>query len=1196
LVELCVLGPLKFLADGREVALGSLQQRAMLALLLIHVGEPVSRDRLVDELWGERPPASAAHAVQVYVSGIRKSLRCSEVEVRSTGSGYLLEVDTDRVDARRFEQLVGEAQRRLAEDPSGARELFAEALGLWRGAPLGEFAEFEFARQEANRLEELHAVALEGVAEARLAAGEHAEVIGQITSLAAANPLRERPRRLLMLALYRSGRHAEALAAYRDAVVAFDELGLQPGPELRALEEAILRHDPALRIPSAGPAEGLAASKSLHPKDGVDSSEVWSLPAVLRSTPSAAFVGRAGERAVIEMSRDQAREGARRVVLVSGEPGIGKSRLAAFAAHGAHGEGFAVLWGACSEELAVPYEPWIEVCSQFVEHAPTELLERHVQRHGGELSRLARELPRRLPGTPEPERSDPETERFLLFSAVSGALVQLAAHKPVCLVLDDLHWADGQSVALLKHAVRTAESSALQVIVSFRDSDLGRDHPLSAVLADLRRIEGIERIALHGLAATEVSEVMAAAAGHELDADALALAEEITSETDGNPFFVGEVLRSLVESGRLLYDKRTERWSVDRSAPPGLPESVRDVVGRRVERLGDQAREVLTLGAVIGRSFELELLRRLVDLSEGRLLDLLEAAVGASLLDESTGQAGRFRFVHALINQTLYDGLGPTRRARMHYQVAEALEDLYGADPGDHVGELALHWRLATMAIDTRKAADYAFRAGQRALDSLAPAEAVKLFADALELLGPVEDPQRCRALIGLGEAQQLTGDPAYRTTLLDASRIAATLEDAGLAAGAALANTRGFMSLIGDLDEERVDAIDRALALDDRSDPSRRSQLLALQSQELLYESDRTRRQAIATEAIALAREISDPRAKARALQHAFHGLLSPDTVAVRASVAEDLLANATAAEDRTLEFWAVYLAQNVSFETGDFARARLVLDRQQELAEGLAQPTLSWIALVHAAAWELIRGDLVAGEGLARLGLEAGNAAGQPDALQIFGEQRALVRTYQGRGDERLIELSRQAAAVHPRMGVWAASQADYESHFGRREVAAAILRDAVESRLERVGWDTLRLVTLAFYADAAARLRAVEAAALVHELMTPWSDQFVWGGACGYGHARLWIGVLAATLGRDAEADEHFAFACRFHGDHELRLWEARSRLGWAEALNARGEHDRAREHASRAFDLARANGYGLIEHLAAPIVNAGAVAGR
>ena len=179
---------------------------------------------------------------------------------------------------------------------------------------------------------------------------------------------------------------------------------------------------------------------------------------------------------------------------------------------------------------------------------------------------------------------------------------------------------------------------------------------------------------------------------------------------------------------------------------------------------------------------------------------------------------------------------------------------------------------------------------------------------------------------------------------------------------------------------------------------------------------------------------------------------------------------------------------------------------------------------------------------------------------------------------------------------MAVWAASTAQYEAHFGNKETARALLREGVDDGFERVGWDTLRLVALTFYTEAAARLRALDAAALVHEQMMPWQDHFVWSGALGYGHVRLWLGVAAATLGRDAEADEHFAFACRFHDDNGLRLWSARSHLGWAEALATRGEQARAQEHAYRALELARAYGYGLIEALAAPIASVGAAAGN
>ena len=299
-----------------------------------------------------------------------------------------------------------------------------------------------------------------------------------------------------------------------------------------------------------------------------------------------------------------------------------------------------------------------------------------------------------------------------------------------------------------------------------------------------------------------------------------------------------------------------------------------------------------------------------------------------------------------------------------------------GRSPDEHVAELALHWRLA--ATDSSKAAHYSVRAGRHALDSLAPGEAAKLFADALDLLGTVEDADCCRALIGLGEAQQLTGDPAYRTTLLHAARIASSLGDPDLAAAAALANTRGFTSLIGDLDDERVDAIERALELDDRSDhgPARPVARAAVAGAALRARPGPA--QALATEAIALARDIGDPRVRARVLQHVFYGLWGPDMVAVRADLANDLLASAQAAEDRALEFWANLLLLHVSFETGDFARAQVVRDRQQELAAALAQPTLNWVAQVGVAAWAVLEGDLVAGRAARQAGARARRAGG--------------------------------------------------------------------------------------------------------------------------------------------------------------------------------------------------------------------------
>jgi hypothetical protein len=885
------------------------------------------------------------------------------------------------------------------------------------------------------------------------------------------------------------------------------------------------------------------------------------------------------------------RDGVRQVVLLSGEPGIGKTRLASFAAHRAHAEGFAVCWGSCSEELAVPYEPWIEVCSQIVEHAPQELLERHCKRHGGELSRFVRTLGERVEELPSPQTSDPETERYLLFSAVAGLLEQVAQSLPVCVVLDDLHWADGQTVALLKHVVRTTEQQPLQVIATYRDSDLGKDHPLGAVLADLRSVEGVQRIALHGLGSDEVAQIMATAAGHELDEDILQLAHEIATETDGNPFFVGEILRGLWESGALIFDEDSGHWSVDRSGAIALPESVREVIERRVERLGKEALELLRLAAVIGRVFDVELLESMLEIDESQLLDQLEAAVSASLLAESDERVGQFRFAHALINQTLYEGLGATRRARLHQRVAQALEGLYGEDPGDRLSELALHWRMAAVSVDKAKAADYAVRAGRRALESLAPAEAVKLFSDAAELIGDVDGTERCEALIGLGEAQLQTGDGAYRETLLDAARIASTMADAELAARAALANNRGngVSSAFGEIDTERVAAIERAIELDDPPNRARRARLLAIKALELEWDPDVRVRRSLAEEAISLARATEEKRTLAEVLRNVVEAIRAPDTLAWRLRLAEALVDCAAEVGDPALGISAHTSLFNTSVEQGDLKRAKLALERATLIAHELDQPTLNWFSLFNTAGWELLHGDLVSSERLFETGLQIGQEAGQPDAVFVYAAALQQARIFQGRGQE-IVAMMEQSVSAYPAITAWRAGLASMLAYLDRGAEAAKILEQAATDRFEHVASNSATLTALALYADTAALTGSSGPASILYELIEPWSDQIVWNGVIGYGHARMWLGLLAACTGEHERTDEHLAFACEFQETHGLLLWAARAHLGWAQAFAERGDAARAREQAARALELSREHGYGAFEARSAALVEA------
>lgn len=482
------------------------------------------------------------------------------------------------------------------------------------------------------------------------------------------------------------------------------------------------------------------------------------LPAALRSVPQIAYVGRAAEHQWLgEMSRE-VRDGRQRIVFLSGEPGIGKTRLAAHTALVNHNAGFTVFWGAAVDDLGAPYGPWIQALSHYVEHAPEEVLVAHVDRHGGEITRLIRNaLAERVAGVPAPQQADPDTERYLLFDSVAGLLQAASDRSPVVLVLDDLHWADSQTLSLLKHVAASMSDSALLVLGTYRDSDLERGNPLADTLADLHRLDGVERRMLDGLEVDDIADVVAAVAGIEMDAAALELAGDVAHETDGNPFFVAEILRHLTESGAISQGSNG-RWELRSPiADLELPHSLREVVCRRIGRLGDELERILTVAAVIGRTFDIELLDLLVEGDEEDLLDALEGALQASVLVESPQRAGRFSFAHALINHALYDATGATRRGRLHRRVAEALEQLCRTESGerlvaqsleDAVGSaggsaaiLAYHWREAG---DSERAVDYLIKAAERAEVEGARAEAVGLFNQAVELT-PEGDADRRR-------------------------------------------------------------------------------------------------------------------------------------------------------------------------------------------------------------------------------------------------------------------------------------------------------------------------------------------------------------------------------------------------------------------------------------------------------------------
>ncbi len=885
------------------------------------------------------------------------------------------------------------------------------------------------------------------------------------------------------------------------------------------------------------------------------------LPERLRELPAIGYVGRVAERDRLTDLWAQAREGSLRLALIGGEAGVGKTRLSTHLALAAHGEGATVLYGRCDEDLGVPYQPWTQALGHLVREAPQRILDGHVKRFGGDLARLVPGLSDRLSELPAPRQSDPETERYLLYAAIAGLLEGASADEPVVLIIDDLHWADAPTLSLLRHVVTGAPAMRALVVGTYRDSDLSREHPLTALLADLHREQGVERMKLTGLDSEDVLALMEAAAGHELDDDGRALAREIARETAGNPFYAGEVLRHLTETGALVQEDGG-RWRLTGSlAELGLPQSVREVVGRRVERLGADARTALSAAAVIGREFDLDLLLAVVEFPEDRLLDLLDEAVAASLLQESAERAERFVFAHGLVEHTLYEDLGRARRARLHKRVAQALEELCGGEPGERLGELAGHWAAAVVSADTAKAIHYARLAAERALQQLAPDEAARWYSQALELYDQApggERSGRCELLIGLGEAQRQVGNPEHRQTLLDAAALARELGDTDRLVRAVLANNRGWTSQLSAVDSERVQTLEAAAQTLPDDDP-RRARVLALLASELHFAGQPARCRALTAEAIEMARAAGDPAALAHTLVNAGYAIWVPDRLPERERLTDELLELARRLDDPSLSFRVAVKSLGVGLEAADRPRIESGLAAMRTLAASVPEPFLEYQRLVCEAGWALTQGELQAAEQWGIQAFEASRASGQPDTVLNFGVLLFHVRYAQARLGEIVEESLRLADGQDNRSG-WRAAAALALIEAGREDQAREL---ALAEDFQNVPWDMVWSTAMLLWVDACSRLRVLDRAGELYQLLAPFSGQLTGAGAHVVGSFSWALGRLAATLERYEQAEDHFAAAAELEQRLGAPLLLARTRAGWARALIARGRpEDRGR----------------------------------
>jgi tetratricopeptide (TPR) repeat protein len=771
--------------------------------------------------------------------------------------------------------------------------------------------------------------------------------------------------------------------------------------------------------------------------------------------------------------------------------------------------------------------------------------------------------------------------------------------------LDDLHWADTATLLLLKYIARHPQTTRLMVVGTYRETDVAVDHGLASVLADLGREQLIERVALGRLEEAAVSELVSWHTGNRAPAD---LRRMVFEETDGNPFFVVEFSRHLIES--TLADAATTAGS---AAPAArrlpLPEGVKDLIRSRLSRLGTPTTRVLETASVIGQTFAFDTLERLSDLGQDELVDALDLAVRTQLIQESVACQGRYAFSHALIRDVLYATLTTTRRSLLHRRVAAAVKDARAADLDPHVAQLAYHLEQAGSPEDLERAVAYEVRAGEHALAMLAYEQTAAHYRRAVEMLERQSTPdrraQRCDLTIAQGEAERMAGDPFHRQTLLRAAALAREVGDSERLARAALANNRGFNSSAQGVDHERVAVLEAALVALDDADSAVRAELLAQLGVELIADGDWRRRAQLVDDALEMARRVGDPATLARVLTQHSVGKLNPNTLSARVAHLREAWRLADSTEERLLASQAANFGFNTALEAGEFELAHEFLVRLHALAEQLGQPMIEWYAAVARATRCSVTGSPKEAERLAFPAYELGRRAGQPDALVFFLGHIYVARLLQGtldRDDPDLAGLFGVPGSSPPVGPEFAPSRSipllfssamsailcelgrfeDAREHFG-------LLMD----ELTDLPNDYSTLAILASASIACSHLGEAGRARQMHDLLAPHADRFVNTGATGaswMGAVRHHLACLCATMGRTADAVEHFAAAERVYERRSVTGWLVRCRLEWAALLLDRAEGrdtERALGLIARASATARELGMGAIEQRAAEL---------
>ncbi len=881
------------------------------------------------------------------------------------------------------------------------------------------------------------------------------------------------------------------------------------------------------------------------------------LPGSLGLSSTFPFVGRLDELETMRTLIPRAHGEGRRVVLVGGAPGSGKSRLAREFAVEASAEGVLVLYGACDAVVQTPYGPFVEALDRLARVTEPDELRRALGPGGGELGRLLPDLTARVGALPAPVRADPDTERHRLHTAVTDLLTGISRDRPILLVIEDGHWADAPTLMLLRHLARSAASARLLVLATFRDAEADVPPGLSETLADLRRSDGVVRLRLAGLSAAEVAEFVNLAADADPGAGPAELAQTISELTEGNPFLVCELWRALVETGGVEVVDRTIRLA----RPPAelaTPESVREVVSQRLARLAPGTTTVLELAATAGSEFELEILRRALALEDIELAAALDEAVRSGMIEEVASRRLGYRFTHELVRRALYDRLTAVRRAELHLRVGEALAE--GQDQsGRALVDLAHHFAATGPLGGGARGVEYNLRAAHAATATLAFDEAAAHLRVALEL-GIEDSASRAAVFLELGMASHRAGRAldalaAFRS----AAGIARDLADAELLSKAAIGYEEACWRP-GIVDEGAAELLEEAAAGLPVEPSALRVRLLGGLARALDFQGHHQRGAVTRTQAVAMARELGDRAGLATVLMRAYwsRGTTSLDEILAMLTEARDL---AEQLGDTEIRAEAIAWRVPAFVALSDLESARKEVAVLRDTAEQTAQPFMLHVAEHYGSAIALGDGRLAEAEARQQRSHEWSRLLTGRDPSGVHGIQMFSIRREQG----RLAELAPviRILAGDAREGPWRPGLVSVLVELGMAEEARREL-----ARVAAQGLDPLReslwLASLTYLTDAAAALGDEAVATLVYPELEPLAGASVMIGhlVAFYGAADRYLGMLAATLGEWERAEDHLDRAIDMDRRTGANTWLAHSLYERARVLLMRPQGDRDR----------------------------------